>query len=85
MLAALRLERALGKQALLEQYLNRVYYGAGAYGIEAAARRFFGRPAAALSPGEATLLAVLPRAPSAYDPRAPPGARPCAGGRTCWS
>jgi penicillin-binding protein 1C len=69
MLAALRLERALGKQALLEQYLNRVYYGAGANGIEAAAQRFFGRPSGDLTAGEATLLAVLPRAPSAYDPR----------------
>ena len=69
MLAALQLERALGKQALLEQYLNRVYYGAGAYGIEAAAQRFFGRSAAELTAGEATLLAVLPRAPSSYDPR----------------
>ena len=47
--AALRLERALGKHGILEQYLNRVYYGNGAYGIEAAARRYFGQPAAALS------------------------------------
>ena len=41
----------------------------GATGIEAAAWRFFGRPASALSAGEATLLAVLPRSPTAYDPR----------------
>jgi penicillin-binding protein 1C len=66
---ALRIERAQSKHQVLEQYLNRVYYGGGAYGIEAAARRFFGKPAATLSPGEATLLAVLPRAPLAYDPR----------------
>jgi penicillin-binding protein 1C len=67
-LLALRLERALSKQQILEQYLNRAYYGRGAYGIEAAAGRYFGKPAAALSAGEATLLAVLPRSPGAYDP-----------------
>lgn len=66
---ALRLERTLDKRALLEQYLNRAYYGNGAYGVEAAARRYFGRPARELAAGEAALLAVLPRAPSAYDPR----------------
>ena len=66
---ALRIERALGKSAVLEHYLNRVYYGNGAWGIEAAARAIFAKSAATLSPGEATLLAVLPRAPSAYDPR----------------
>lgn len=65
---ALRLERAMGKREILEQYLNRAYYGNGAYGIEAAARTYFDKSAASLSPGEATLLAVLPRAPSAYDP-----------------
>jgi penicillin-binding protein 1C len=68
-LDALRIERALGKAAILEQYLNRIYYGSGASGIEAAARSQFGKSAATLGPGEATLLAVLPRAPSAYDPR----------------
>ncbi|HUH05995.1 MAG TPA: transglycosylase domain-containing protein [Kofleriaceae bacterium] len=65
---AMRLERALSKRQILEQYLNRAYYGNGAFGIEAAARTYFDKPAASLSPGEATLLAVLPRAPSAYDP-----------------
>lgn len=65
---ALRLERSLSKRQILEQYLNRAYYGNGAFGIEAAARTYFDKPAASLSPGEATLLAVLPRAPSAYDP-----------------
>jgi penicillin-binding protein 1C len=67
-LTALRLERAASKQTILEQYLNRAYYGEGAFGVEAAARRYFGKPASALSPGEATLLAALPRAPRAYDP-----------------
>lgn len=65
---ALRIEHVLSKQQILEQYLNRAYYGRGAYGIEAAAERYFGKPAAALSTGEATLLAVLPRSPSRYDP-----------------
>lgn len=65
---AMRLERAVDKRTILEQYVNRAYFGNGAYGIDAAARTYFGKPAAGLSAGEATLLAVLPRAPSAYDP-----------------
>ncbi|MCS6915688.1 MAG: transglycosylase domain-containing protein, partial [Myxococcota bacterium] len=66
---ALRLERALSKQEILEQYVNRAYYGAGAIGIEAAAQRYLGRRVRDLSDGEAALLAVLPRGPVAYDPR----------------
>jgi penicillin-binding protein 1C len=65
---AMRLERALDKRGILEQYVNRAYFGNGAHGIEAAARTYFGKPAASLSAGEATLLAVVPRAPTAYDP-----------------
>src|SRR5438045_7905372 len=57
---ACRLERAVSKEEILEQYLNRAYYRNGAYGIEAAARRYFGKPASALTAGEGTLLAVLP-------------------------
>ncbi|MBT8491909.1 MAG: transglycosylase domain-containing protein [Deltaproteobacteria bacterium] len=71
---ALRLERALGKRAILEHYLNRAYYGNGAYGLEAAARTYFGKSAAALSDGEATFLVVIPRAPTAYDPVVDPAA-----------
>jgi penicillin-binding protein 1C len=67
---AMRLERAVDKRAILEQYVNRAYYGHGAYGIEAAARTYYGKPAAALSVGEATLLAVIPRAPTRYEPLA---------------
>lgn len=67
MLLALRLERALDKREILEQWLNRAYFGNGVYGFDAAARLYFGKPASALSSGEATLLAVVPRAPSAYD------------------
>jgi penicillin-binding protein 1C len=65
---ALRVERALSKREILEQYVNRAYFGRGAYGIEAAARTFFGKSATALSSGEATLLAALPRSPALYDP-----------------
>jgi penicillin-binding protein 1C len=65
---ALRVERELDKHAILEQYLNRAYFGHGAYGIEAAARTYFDKPAASLSVGESTLLMVLVRGPSTYDP-----------------
>jgi len=65
---ALRLERAVDKRTILEQWLNRAYFGNGAYGLDAAARLYFGKPASALSAGEAALLAVIPRAPTAYDP-----------------
>jgi penicillin-binding protein 1C len=65
---ALRLELALSKDQILEQYLNRVYYGRQAHGIEAASQRFFGKPAGRLELDEAALLAILPRAPTAYDP-----------------
>ena len=66
-LLALRIERAVDKRDILEQWMNRAYFGNGAYGFDAAARLYFGKPASALSPGEATLLAIVPRAPSAYD------------------
>jgi penicillin-binding protein 1C len=68
MLTAWRLERAASKQEILEQYFNRAYYGNGAFGVEAASKRYFGKSAPALGPGEAILLAVLSRAPRAYDP-----------------
>ncbi|HJL19312.1 MAG TPA: penicillin-binding protein 1C [Sandaracinaceae bacterium LLY-WYZ-13_1] len=73
---ALRLERTLDKDAILEHYLNRAYYGRNAYGVEAAAQRFFGRSARDLTLDQAALLAILPRGPSAYDPtRHPEAAR----------
>jgi penicillin-binding protein 1C len=62
------LERALSKREILEQYLNRAYFGHGAYGIEAAAQTYFQKPAASLSDAQATLLMVLPRGPTFYDP-----------------
>ncbi|MFC2155412.1 penicillin-binding protein 1C [Acidobacteriota bacterium] len=65
---ALRLERALSKDDILTQYLNRAYYGAGAVGIEAASRRYFGKPGLHLSLAEAALLAGLLKAPSDLNP-----------------
>lgn len=65
---AARLERSLSKRDILEHYLNRVYYGNGAWGAEQAARTYFKKSAAALSVAEAAFLAVLPRGPSYYDP-----------------
>jgi len=73
---ALWLEARFSKGEILEMYLNRVYFGAGAYGIDAAARRYFGKPATHLRVHEAAVLAGLLRAPSTYAPnRNPKGAR----------
>lgn len=68
MLLALALERRYSKDEILALYLNRVYFGAGAWGAEAAARRYFGKSARDLSIGEAALLAGLLKAPSLYAP-----------------
>jgi penicillin-binding protein 1A len=70
------LERRNGKQAILEAYLNTVYFGQGAYGVEAAAQTYFSTGADRLSLTQAALLAGMIRAPSAYDPfRHPRAAR----------
>jgi penicillin-binding protein 1C len=69
---ALRLERHLGKQRILEQYLNRVPLGQGAVGVAAAANLYFGVSATRLSTGQAALLAGLASAPSADNPLAAP-------------
>jgi penicillin-binding protein 1A len=68
MVLASRIERRLTKDEILELYLNRVYLGDQAYGIDAAARRFFGHPASELSLAEAAMLAGLPKAPSRSAP-----------------
>lgn len=65
---ALALERTLTKEEILELYLNRIYFGEQAYGIEAAARRYFNKSAAELTVQEAALLAALPAAPSRLAP-----------------
>lgn len=62
------LERQLSKTEILELYLNRIYLGARAYGIEAAAERYFDKSATELTLAEAALLAALPKAPSRLDP-----------------
>jgi penicillin-binding protein 1A len=67
-LLALWLERKLSKTQILELYLNRVYFGAGAYGIEQAAQRYFGKPAKSLTVAEAALLAGLVKSPSRLAP-----------------
>jgi penicillin-binding protein 1A len=69
---ARRIERAFTKDEILEMYLNQIYLGQGQYGVEAAARGYFGKPAARLTESEAALLAALPKAPSFYDPRRNP-------------
>ncbi|HET7322580.1 MAG TPA: PBP1A family penicillin-binding protein [Longimicrobiaceae bacterium] len=71
---ARRIEARFSKQRILELYLNHIYLGSGAYGIEAAARTYFGKPAAELTIPEAATLAALPKAPSHYDPRRNPEA-----------
>jgi penicillin-binding protein 1A len=67
-LLALWLERRFTKNQLLTIYLNRVYLGAGSHGVEAAARRYFGKPASRLVLAEAAMIAGLPKAPSRYAP-----------------
>src|SRR5687768_1840897 len=67
---ALALEWRFSKDQILELYLNRVYFGGGAYGIDAASRRFFGHSATQLSTGEAAIIAGLVKAPSNYAPTA---------------
>ena len=65
---AFQLEQRYTKDELLELYLNQVYFGSGAYGVESAARIFFGKSSANLSLSECALIAGLPKAPSRYSP-----------------
>ncbi len=65
---AIRLTRAFSKDQILEMYLNEVYYGNLAYGAEAAARTYFGKPARDLDLAESALLAGLIQSPALYDP-----------------
>lgn len=68
MMLAFQLEARFTKDEILALYLDRVYFGAGTYGVEAAAQRYFGRSATEVSLGEAALLAGLLKAPSRYSP-----------------
>jgi penicillin-binding protein 1A len=65
---ALRLQREWSKNRILTAYLNDVYYGGNAFGVEAAAQTYFSIPARSLDLPKAALLAGLPRAPSTFDP-----------------
>lgn len=70
MILALAMERKFSKSQILEMYLNKVYFGGGAYGVDAASRKFFGHPGTTLSLPEAAIIAGLVKAPSNYSPTA---------------
>jgi penicillin-binding protein 1A len=74
MLLAIWLERNFTKDEILALYLNRVYFGAGTYGVDAASRKFFGKSATRITPYEAAMLAGLLRAPSVFNPLSDPRA-----------
>ena len=66
---ARELETRFSKERILELYLNQIPFGSGAYGVESAAQRYFGRPINELTVAEGATLAALPKAPSRYNPR----------------
>ncbi len=68
LLVALQIETRYSKREILEAYLNQIPFGVGAYGIERAARSFFGKPALELNLAESSLLAGLPKSPTRYNP-----------------
>jgi penicillin-binding protein 1A len=68
LILAVWLEMKFTKEEILALYLNRVYFGAGAYGIEAASQRYFNKPASKLTIGESALLAGMMKGPSRYSP-----------------
>jgi 1A family penicillin-binding protein len=68
LLVALQIETQYSKREILEAYLNQIPFGVGAYGIEQAARAFFGKPALELNLAESALLAGLPKSPTRYNP-----------------
>lgn len=65
---AYRIDRSLSKDEILYLYLNQIYFGSGAYGVEAAARTYFGKHAKDVNLAEAAVLAGLPKAPSRFSP-----------------
>ena len=73
-ITAVQIERAYPKDRILEFYLNKVYFGEGFYGVEAAAQGYFGKPASDLTLAEAALLVGLIRAPNVYSPADHPDA-----------
>lgn len=66
--AAREMEKHYNKEQILEAYLNVIHFGSRYYGIESAARHYFGKPASALTLAEAATLAALPKGPALYDP-----------------
>lgn len=68
MLMSIWLERSFTKDEILEMYLSKVYFGSGAWGLEAASKRYFNKPAAEMNLSEVALLAGLLKAPSALNP-----------------
>ncbi len=71
---AWRIEQVMTKDEILDLYLNRIYFGGGAYGIEAASRKYFGVSARKLTLAQTALLAALPKAPTRLDPEINPRA-----------
>ena len=88
-LLALVMTREYSKDAILEMYLNTIYYGNVAYGIEAAAQTYFGKNARDLTLGEASLLAGLPQSPANFSihsiPIQPCRNRSLRGGELFWT
>ena len=67
-LTAIQIERTYSKKEILEMYLNMAYFGHGAYGVESAARRYFGKHASELTPDESAILIALLKSPAYYSP-----------------
>jgi penicillin-binding protein 1A len=72
LILAYRMERKMSKEEILYLYLNQIYLGEGAYGVEAASRSYFGKGVSELGLAEGALLAGLPKAPTRYSPRIHP-------------
>ena len=80
---AAHIEREYSKKDILELYLNKVYFGDGLYGVEAASRGYFGKHASELTVDEAALLAGLIQSPSSYAPDREPRSRASRAGTSC--
>ena len=76
-MVALRIERELTKDQILELYVNRIYFGSGCYGVETASQTYFGKNAAKIDLSESALLAGLIRSPNRFSPREIRKARGC--------
>lgn len=68
LLLTFKIEASLGKDQILELYMNQIYLGHRAYGFAAAARTYFGKPLSEVTPAEAAMLAGIPKAPSRFNP-----------------